>query len=338
MGAWGPGPFENDAALDWVILLKKSEDGAFPLGVLRRLDAGDRIGVREQEEGIAAAEAVAASRGWPAESLPAGLENWLARTGGAADTAAAQLALQVIGKIEGDNSELGSLWDEVDGTPWRESLADLRERLEASPREVVSVPPPAEVPIRVGDVAQLLTSTGKISYIQLIGQDQRGLDLIRVMPGLFSVPLWGESLAAFVGGETAFLSLGLFRGMLALDGARASGNYLVPPVCAGPQPLKSRSGESPDPGRGPVTHQGQRLSAEEFARLHPDIDQTMLTDWATIPFPGSLLRMIECDWRPWMGGDKAWMYPEDSDQPSAAPPRPAPYPPTARPGKFLLGG
>jgi hypothetical protein len=337
MGAWGPGPFENDAALDWILLLGESEEGAFPLGVLRRLDAG-LIDASEESAGIAAAEAVAASRGWPAESLPAGLANWLARTGGAADPAAAELSLRVMSKIEGDDSELGYLWDEVDGTAWRERMADLRQRLEASPREVVLAPPPAEVPIRVGDVAQLLTSTGKIAYIQLIGQDERRLNLIRVMPGLFSMPLWGESLAAVVGGETAFLSLGLFRGMLTLDGAQARGNYLVPPACAGPQPLKSRSGASPDPGRGAVTYRGQKFSAEEFARQHPDIDQTMLTDWASIPFPDTLLCMIEHDWRPWMGGDRSWMDPEDSDQPSAAPPRPAPYPPTAQPGNFLLGG
>ena len=47
----------------------------------------------------------------------------------------------------------------------------------------------------------------------------------------------------------------------------------------------------------------------------------------------SLLHRIECEWRPWMGIDDDWMYPEETGQP---PQRPDPYPSTARLGKFLI--
>jgi hypothetical protein len=63
MGAWGEGPFENDTSMDWVHELRESEDPDYPLGVLRELDGLGPLDTRAAELGIAAAEAVAASRG-----------------------------------------------------------------------------------------------------------------------------------------------------------------------------------------------------------------------------------------------------------------------------------
>jgi hypothetical protein len=124
--------------------------------------------------------------------------------------------------------------------------------------------------------------------------------------------------------------------MLKLSGSLARGNFLVPGPCAEPQPLKHRLPVSRDAAAGSVTYQGERFSAAEFARLHPDIDQTMLANASIIPSPGKLLRKIECEWRPWMGTDDEWMFSEEAGEPPQAPQRPAPYPPTAQPGKFLL--
>ena len=130
MGAWGPGPFENDEAMDWVGKLRKSDDPGYPLAVLRSLDGVGPLAGRAAEIGIAAAEAVAASRGQPAEELPAGVLEWLRARGARADAAAAELALQVIDAIEAD-SELQLLWDEGDGSMWHAGIADLRRRLRA---------------------------------------------------------------------------------------------------------------------------------------------------------------------------------------------------------------
>jgi hypothetical protein len=333
MGAWGPGPFENDTAMDWVQKLRKSNDPGSPLGVLRKLDGVGPLATRAAETGIAAAEAVAASRGQPAEEVPADLLEWLRTSGARADSAAAELALRVVDAIE-DDSELQLLWDEADGSPWHAGIADLRRRLRAQEQNVSLPPRRAAVRYRTGDVAQLHTSTGKVAYIQLVGRTGApAFDLIRVMPGLFSPPLSEGSLAVLIGGETAFLSQGPFSAMAALEGFVARGNFLVPDPCAGPQPLKHGPSES---GVGSVSYKGERLSADEFARSHPEIDQTMIADASDIPFPESLLRRIECEWRPWMGTDDDWMYPEETEQPPQAPQRPAPYPPTAQLGKFLL--
>src|SRR5580658_5332394 len=211
MGAWGPGPFENDTSMDWVEELRKSADPGYPLAVLRKLDGVGPFAGRSAETGIAAAEAIAASRGQPAEKVPAGVLEWLRATGARADAAAAELALRVVDAIE-DDSELGLLWDEVDGSLWHAAVADLRRRLRARERELSLPPPRAEVQYGTGDVAQLLTSTGQVAYIQLIGRtDAPALDLIRVMPGLFSPPLSESSLAVLTGGETAFCRRGLSR-------------------------------------------------------------------------------------------------------------------------------
>ncbi len=336
MGAWGPGPFENDTSMDWVLELRKSEDPGYPLGVLRRLDGAGPLAARAAETGIAAAEAVAASRGWPAEEVPADLLEWLRVSGARADAATAELALRVVDAIEED-SELCALWDEADEPPWHEGIADLRRRLRARERAVSLPPRRVDAQYRTGDVAQLLTSTGKLAYIQLLGRtDAPAFDLIRVMPGLFSPPLGESNLAVLVGGETAFLTQGSFRAMAMLEGFVARGNYPVPGPCAGPQPLKHRLPESRESGVGSVSFKGERLSADEFARMYPDIDQTMLADALTIPSPEGLLRWIECEWRPWMGTDDDWMYPEETGEPPQAPQRPDPYPLTAQPGKFLI--
>ncbi len=131
-------------------------------------------------------------------------------------------------------------------------------------------------------------------------------------------------------------SRGSFRLLLALTGSRARGNYPVPGPCTGPQPLKLHQPSAKAPGGGAVSYAGQNHSAEEFARIHPDIDQTMLTEWSDVPSPGTLLRMIERDWRPWMAQYDGLILADDPGAVPAIPPRPAPYPATAQPGKFLL--
>ena len=108
MGASGEGPFENDTSMDWVHELRESEDPDYPLGVLRELDGLGPLDTRAAELGIAAAEAVAASRGTAGKS-PADVLEWLRASGARADDAVAELALRVVDAIEAD-SELCAVW------------------------------------------------------------------------------------------------------------------------------------------------------------------------------------------------------------------------------------
>jgi Domain of unknown function (DUF4259) len=336
VGAWGYGPFENDDALDWVAELGACDDAGFPARALRDLDLRAGLGRREGCAGIAAAEAVAASRGRPFKPLPEQVQEWLAATGARADTRTGDLALRVIDAIgSGDDSELRLLWDEEpDGGAWHEAVDDLRQRLQAPARKAGSRPRASRLRVGLGDVAELTTSVGTFAYIQLVGEPPGG-ELIRVLPGLFGAPLDDESLAGLVGGESAFLTGGGFKALITKEGGTVRGNFPVPAACAGPQPLRTRLHRKPAPGSWWVAFGGREMPAGEFARLYPDIDQTMLAEQDLYPFSGTLLRMIECEWRPWMHYVLRWMYPEGSKE-VVRPKRTPPYPATAIRDKFLV--
>ena len=243
--------------------------------------------------------------------------------------------------MQGEDSELRALWEEVDDSRWHGTLDDLRRRLTEPALPSIAASPQArrsgEGPARIGEVIQLLTSTGKAAYVQLAGQWGRdGFDLIRIMPGPSASPLDDADLAALAAGDTAFFSQGLFGLLMDLTGSRARGNYPVPRSCASPQPLKRHATSAKAPGGAPVSYAGLTIPAEEFGQMYPDIDQTMLTEASEVPSPGTLLRMIERDWRPWMAEGDGLMLASDPGRAPAVPQRPAPYPPTAQPGTFLV--
>ena len=79
MGVWGSGSFDNDAALDLVNRLIDEQSIAPAQQVLARgaaMAPADFIFDGELAEAVAAAEVVAAVRGFPAARLPAGLAEW----------------------------------------------------------------------------------------------------------------------------------------------------------------------------------------------------------------------------------------------------------------------
>src|SRR5580693_1825962 len=172
LGTWGPGPFENDAALDWALGLGASGDPDLPQGLLRSFNKLASPNARASAIALAAAEAIAASRGHAAPRLPGEIRQWLAAAKPRADAAAAELALGVLAKVEGEDSELRLLWAEVDGSRWRRTLDDLRRRLREPGRAVVATSPEPQRqepgPPRIGDVIELLTSTGKAAYVQYV--------------------------------------------------------------------------------------------------------------------------------------------------------------------------
>ena len=80
MGAWGPGHFENDAALDWLYDFGENDFRLIDrtlAGVAAMVEA-DELDADEASEVLAAAECVAAAADFPPENPPEELATWLA--------------------------------------------------------------------------------------------------------------------------------------------------------------------------------------------------------------------------------------------------------------------
>jgi hypothetical protein len=131
MGAWGAGSFENHDAMDWVIELAASSGDAMLREALAPIASSDDryLEAPECSVAIAAAEAVAAARGHPSESLPEDVAGWV----DAKPIVATELTVLARTAVERivDKSELKDLWDESDSAEaWRDAMTDLRKRLE----------------------------------------------------------------------------------------------------------------------------------------------------------------------------------------------------------------
>jgi hypothetical protein len=132
MGAWGPKAFENDVALDWAAELEEFEDYAAVSGALDAVmqDKADHLDADVCEEGVAAAEIVAAGAGKPAGDLPDDIKNWLAGKP-KPDAALVTQSLGAIAAIR-EKSELKELWEDSDDlAAWTAAMDDLNARLSA---------------------------------------------------------------------------------------------------------------------------------------------------------------------------------------------------------------
>src|SRR6187455_1731051 len=123
MGAWGPGNFENDSALDWL-----GQDDLDVAQVVRALRAdGD---TDECEHALAAAELVAAWNGHAVAELPRAAEAFLERRRGAPKAALIAKARECVAAIAAD-SELLALWkDDGNPAPWKAVQENLLDRLD----------------------------------------------------------------------------------------------------------------------------------------------------------------------------------------------------------------
>lgn len=132
MGAWGPGNFENDAALDWLADLVESDDSALVSEALRQItEASSDLRLRTNDccDALAAAETVAACQGRRAADLPEELVHWVDSHSRDFDTRQLALAEQAVRRIE-ERSELQELFDE--GEPnldWHRVVRELIARL-----------------------------------------------------------------------------------------------------------------------------------------------------------------------------------------------------------------
>ena len=129
MGAWGPGPFDNDDALDWIDDLVEGGAGSV-YATLEVAADGDPPEAPEASMALAAAEVVAAANGAPVRDLPGEVLDWLAEHAGALPADLVPLARRAVERVRRD-SELKDLWEETDPAAWYAALDDLLRRLPA---------------------------------------------------------------------------------------------------------------------------------------------------------------------------------------------------------------
>jgi len=132
MGAWGPGNFENDAALDWLYDFGENDFRLIDrtlAGVAAMIEA-DELDADEASEVLAAAECVAAAAGFPPHDLPEELAEWLAENSPIQVkpeyvAMARKAAARVLAK-----SELRELWLKSDEFgEWETAVTNLQSRL-----------------------------------------------------------------------------------------------------------------------------------------------------------------------------------------------------------------
>jgi hypothetical protein len=130
MGAWGPGAFENDTALDFVPGIQRVQDLA---DALTARAAGESIDADTACRIVVVAECVAAMRGHPSDDLPDVLAERLGTFGTPSRSlfhhARAQLGAVI------SRSELMELWVESDPSPFNLAMHDLLERLNLPPAD-----------------------------------------------------------------------------------------------------------------------------------------------------------------------------------------------------------
>lgn len=222
MGAWAEGVFENDTASDWAEELLRSDRYQMIGAALEQAaDASADGDADECSEALAAAELVAAGRGWPVRELPEELQEWVDRFDYRPSEGAKSLALSAIKRVR-DGSELAKLWG---GDPkWLDGLTKLVERLtnEPKPRSAAAQskrPTPTDV---ASAVKRLSAQTGHVEttkggaakYVHVVDQDDA--TLIACLPFMTATRVlkvgWGDGGMAepIPNTDAAFASLHQF--------------------------------------------------------------------------------------------------------------------------------
>jgi hypothetical protein len=145
MGAWGPGSFENDAALDFT---DDVNDLALVEAVLKRQNSNKPDHDYADEDVLVAAEIVAAMMKHSCSHFP---ENLIPKVDvfGAASDALIGAATRAVETIR-DGSELAELWDESGDEEWRAAIDHLLLRLDPNTDYVAPDPPEFQEPGEIG--------------------------------------------------------------------------------------------------------------------------------------------------------------------------------------------
>ncbi|MGB5581066.1 MAG: DUF4259 domain-containing protein [Woeseia sp.] len=131
MGAWGIGHFENDDACDWAYDLEESRSLQPIIDALSGVEASsDYLESPDACIGLAAAEAIAATRGKPSGDLPESVAAIVGEIASTVDASLVARATAAVIRIRAD-SELKELWEETDDfAEWQSRVDDLLQRLQ----------------------------------------------------------------------------------------------------------------------------------------------------------------------------------------------------------------
>ncbi|HEX5753706.1 MAG TPA: DUF4259 domain-containing protein [Archangium sp.] len=173
MGAWGRGPFESDAAADFLAELREEESpGRLVRAALKAVARTPDTEYLEVDAGAtawAAAELVAAARGAPAKDAPDDVLETAARL--RATPALCEEAAGALSRLTRSRSELLELFE--DGghrEKLAQQLAELKQRL-AAPKDSAARPARATK----GDVLALPVGQGRFAFAQVIGPGELAL-------------------------------------------------------------------------------------------------------------------------------------------------------------------
>ena len=135
MGAWGKRAFDNDEANDWASDLADVNDLSLVEAAFGQIESMSEGYVHAHVacNALAACEVLARLQGnfGYRNAYTQDVDEWVAAHPIKPSPALLGRADAIIDRILGRNSELRELWEQGDGEPWRQSVADLRRRLSA---------------------------------------------------------------------------------------------------------------------------------------------------------------------------------------------------------------
>jgi hypothetical protein len=132
MGAWGVLAFDNDSANDWAYGLEDVDDLSLIESAFEEAEAaGGFLDTDLATNALAACEVLARLRGKPGytNAYTEKVDKWVAQHKLVPSPQLLTRASGVIDLVLGEDSELRELWEEGDGTEWRKSVEDLRQRV-----------------------------------------------------------------------------------------------------------------------------------------------------------------------------------------------------------------
>ncbi|WP_419964677.1 DUF4259 domain-containing protein [Pelomonas cellulosilytica] len=140
-GAWGPGSFENDGALDWIIDFARAPSVEFVRSSLERALADGVIDSLHGQAALAAAEVVASGVTSSTQLLPAEIQQPAAAIA-ANVKQLAPLATKAVRSVASQDSELRHLWGErqESNARWHAQVEDLLRRLSSHAAQPLIAP------------------------------------------------------------------------------------------------------------------------------------------------------------------------------------------------------